>query len=241
MIAAGKNAVTKVLKKHVKFHEEEELHIAQKTIPSSDGPPGFNKRHFQAAADSDSSEDEAPEEEGIADASMAAKSNLLLRERTLKREQDLLKEKRKQQYNKFAEQKELKRLRNERQHKEEAEIESETKLKANVSFEEDELRELPDEFFDDLESQSSQKIMKRPTKVNFNEIDDNYSEEIKREIKIQKRKTLKSLRKVSLNRGPVKVSMLPSLEAAKSLAPKKESKVLNTKEKWLRRKNLNRK
>ncbi|CCD25361.1 Bud21p NDAI_0F00420 [Naumovozyma dairenensis CBS 421] len=81
-----------------------------------------------------------------------------------------------------------------------------------------------------------------PKRINFNEIDPSeYSLEIKSEINKRKKKTLKNLKKTIVRKGPVTVSLLSSTNESRSLAPKREVTVMKSKDKWLKRRALNRK
>ena len=124
-------------------------------------------------------------------------------------------------------------------------LEFEERLKAqqeSVLKEQELPEELSDDFFENLEKHESTIITTKPKHINFNDIaENNYTEELKKQIEKQKKKTLKHLRKKSLKRGPVTVSLLTSMTETKSLAPKKETRIMNTKDKWLRRKAVHRK
>lgn len=190
-------------------------------------------------SDSDSSDDDAPEEEGLSAGKDEMEKQVKEREQAIKREQDLLKEKRRKQNLKFAEQQEQKRSRElEEQKKRQTD---EDLLTATESKELELPEELPDEFFDSLDEAEPAFVAAKPTYVNFNEIDGNYAQEVVQELKKKKKKTLQQLRKKTLKRGPVTVSLLSSLKDQKSLAPKKEDQVTRSKDKWLKRKSLKRK
>lgn len=193
-------------------------------------------------SDESSSDDEAPEEEGMSQAKSATEQRDRERQKAVEAEQELLREKRRKQNLRFKEQQEQKRI------KEMQEFESRLKAQEKIAAESksdssDEAipEELPEDFFEKLEQQESTRIVTKPKHVNFNDIDDNYSQEIKQELQKAKKKTLSKLRKSIVKRGPVKVNLLTKMDNSRSLAPKKNATVTNSKDKWLRRRALGRK
>ncbi|SCV06200.1 LANO_0H24300g1_1 [Lachancea nothofagi CBS 11611] len=219
--------------KHRKFDEEEE---ALKDVPAD--IPENNLEEDSSDEDS-ASDDEAPEEEGVSGAKTYVEKQESVRRKAAEREQELIKEKRRKQNQKFAEQQDQKRT------KEMQEFESQLKLREldNVqgSDEESLPEELPEDFFENLDEQDTNQITTKPSHVNFNDIDENYTAEIKEELKKQKKKTLRQLRKTNVKRGPVRVNLLASVVTSRSSAPQKDGTVLNKKDKWLKRKSLARK
>ncbi|CUS24829.1 LAQU0S20e00804g1_1 [Lachancea quebecensis] len=227
--------------KHKKFDEQEE---ALKDVPS-EIPEKTSKVVEQDSDASSSDEDEAPEEEGMAQARSSVQQRDRERQQAAAREQEALREKRRKQDLRFKQQQEQKREREEK--------ELEARLKAQISSrgaaessstnDDDDMvpAELPENFFEELEEQESATITTKPQHVNFNDIDDNYSQEIKEQLQKQKKKTLRQLRKTSMKRGPVKVNLLPPASNSKSLAPQQDTTVTNKREKWLKRKALARK
>ncbi|AMD21045.1 HEL236Cp [Eremothecium sinecaudum] len=216
------------IKKHLKFEDGDEELV--KTEPAHEVTHS-KQEHVDDDLES-SDDDEAPEEEGLSVAKNSVEDSYKKQQIALKVEREQLKEKRKRQNQRFAEQQELKRQKHE-EDKKHSLLMLEEELKENVE-------ELNEEFFDELESQP-QKVSVIPTKINFNDIDESYTEDVRTELKKQKRKTLKSIRKTTVKRGPVQVSLLSSLKERQTLAPKKEDKVLKVKDKWLRRRSINRK
>ena len=78
--------------------------------------------------------------------------------------------------------------------------------------------------------------------INFDKFDDSdeeEEEEVAKAIKARKRKTLKNLRKDSVKRGKFKIQLLPTTQDSKALPPKKESSIINSRDRWLNRKTLN--
>ncbi|SCW02199.1 LAFE_0F01156g1_1 [Lachancea fermentati] len=137
-------------------------------------------------SDSDSSDDDAPEEEGLSAGKDEMEKQVKEREQAIKREQDLLKEKRRKQNLKFAEQQEQKRSRElEEQKKRQTD---EDLLTATESKELELPEELPDEFFDSLDEAEPAFVAAKPTYVNFNEIDGNYAQEVVQELKKKRRR-----------------------------------------------------
>lgn len=226
--------------KHKKFDDQEEV---LKDVPS-EIPEKTSKVAEQDSDASSSDDDEAPEEEGMAQARSAVQQRDHERQQAAAREQEALREKRRKQDLRFKQQQEQKREREEK--------ELEARLKAQVSsrgaaesgsIQDDDMvpAELPENFFEELEEQESATITTKPQHVNFNDIDDNYSQEIKQQLQKQKKKTLRQLRKTSMKRGPVKVNLLPPASNSKALAPQQDTTVTNKREKWLKRKALARK
>ncbi|SCU83434.1 LAMI_0C03202g1_1 [Lachancea mirantina] len=215
---------------HVKFDDEGNNVSGTK----GDGKPSASKINQNDAFDDSSSDDEAPEEEGMAASETAAKTREELRQKSLEKEQEELKQRRRQQSQKFAEQQEQKR---QREHQELAEVGKPT---TEQEFQLDLPDELPDQFFENLEQEQMTTVTQLPKHINFNDVDENLTQELKQELKIQKRKTLQRLRKQSLKRGPVIVNLLNSNTERKTMAPKKAVQITQTKDKWLRRKALKR-
>lgn len=238
-----KSVAKMVAKKHMKFTDDDEFHTADEGDATN---KQLNKKQdAEHESDADSSDEEAPEEENVSTAKDAVKNQIKEREEALMREETVAKEKRKKQQLKFKEQQEQKRQRESAEEQRRKMLEFEERLKAQQesALKEQELpEELSDDFFENLEKHESTIITTKPKHINFNDIaENNYTEELKKQIEKQKKKTLNHLRKKSLKRGPVTVSLLTSMTETKSLAPKKETRIMNTKDKWLRRKAVHRK
>lgn len=213
---------------HVKFGDNG---MDEANKPSPEITLVDEKKKTQKIIDNDSdsdSDDEAPEEEGMTDTKKILQQKEKAIAEAKKQEQQALKEKRRQQDARFREQQANKKSK-------------EVNIEGN---EETPLEELSEDFFQELEESenASQQINQIPTHINFNDIaETEYIPEIKKQLNKKKKNTLKKLRKVSLNKGPVKISVLSSNITMKSLAPKKEKQIMSTKDKWLKRKSLNKK
>lgn len=134
------------------------------------------------------------------------------------------------------------------------------------NYEHDTLEELPQEFLQNINDHvnlnkiNQNQIINSTTKskhINFDEEDIEEDEDTKVKItqekeklikevqrqlsKKSKKKTLKNLRKKIAKKGPVTVEVLSSPIESKVMAPKKEIEVMSTKDRWLKRKSLNRK
>ncbi|AGO12701.1 AaceriADR228Wp [[Ashbya] aceris (nom. inval.)] len=228
MSQSVRHAAVASVKKHFKFDTAEAAALADETVVTeemADLAPGAEE-----ASDS-SSDDEAPEEEGLEVVRAAAKSSESVRAAAVKHAREQERARRAQQHQRYAEQQEHKR-----QQEEELRV-SEPKAAGDT---ESEVEELPEDFFEELE-ELPKPIATRPTKINFNEVGEQYAEPLRAELKKQKKKTLKSLRKRTMKRGPVLVSVLSPVGARSAQPPKKETAVLNVKDKWLRRSALKRK
>ncbi|CCC70924.1 hypothetical protein NCAS_0G00370 [Naumovozyma castellii] len=214
--------------KHKKFGEDEE---------NVELPPVVEKKAIITSDhDSDSDDDDAPEEEGTSNAKESVESEIKKREEALKLEQQLAKEKRRKQDTKFKEQQHEKKLREKE--------EEEERQRLQQQHQEENLEELPQDFFSKLENSEaiSQVSKTLPTRINFNEIDGNdYLPEVKKELAKKRKNTLKKLRATTLNKGPVSVSLLPSSTSSRVMAPKRENGIMKSKDKWLKRRSINRK
>lgn len=176
---------------------------------------------------SGSDSDEAPEEESTSQAKQA----LLQREAQLKQKEAETKrierEKRKQQdlYNQQQQQqKKLKQLQREQ-------------------LEKSQQPELPDLLPEDiLRSLSSGEDSKlTPSVSKHTRLDDNddseWTTDLKKQVKLEKLKQLKASNKASIKKGPVHVKVLANNKLGK--VPPKSDKILHTRDKWLKRKSLN--
>lgn len=213
---------------HVKFDDSEDVAVATKALDVGDidGKSVATKEVIADLNDSES-DDEAPEEEGASTTKNEIEEKLKQNEEAKKHEQQLLREKRRKQNALFKEQQSLKKRKND--------------------FEEDKdnsgdepLEELPEEFLQRVEESESSKS----THINFHdEIEDEEElQTIQREMTKKKKKNqLKNLRRETIKHGPVNVTLLAPSSQSRSMAPKKETKIINTKDKWLRRKALNKK
>lgn len=171
-------------------------------------------------SDSDSDSDEAPEEESTSG----------IRNEILAKQKEDLKS-----------QQELKKLEKERRRQQNVYNQQQQLLKKNKK--QDELPEyLPEDIFEsisDNEAGESEPI--KPAKhlklQDFEKLDEM---EIRKKIKESKLKELKKSKKLSIKKGPVHVKVqLFNLD--KKVVPKFENKVVNTRNKWLKRKSLGKK
>lgn len=214
---------------HVKF-ESDSGNDSTTNPPSEKHTVAQNEEADDSDSDSDA-DDEAPEEEDMTSGKSAVENEIKKREEILKNEQKLLKERRRQQDAKYTQQ---------QLEKDRMKVKSQ-KEEVMVSDDEEVIEELPEHFFDELDVTTTH-TEKSPKHVNFNELD---SEQYERETKIQLRKRnqkiLKKLRTTSVKRGPVNVKLLASSQSFSSMAPKKEAPIMNTRDKWLRRKSVKRK
>ncbi|QLQ81979.1 hypothetical protein HG537_0G02330 [Torulaspora globosa] len=201
--------------KHVKFGDEDSDEVT-KVVETN--PTGIE----QVSDSSDSDDDEAPQEEGVASGISKVEEEIKQREEALRREKQILKEKRRKADAKFKEQ--------------------QVARASSLPPDEEVPEELPEEFFDKLEQQELEKpIEQMPKHINFNDISDRqYTSEIKRQLEKKKQKTLKRLRANTVKKGSFNVTLL-SQDSMSAMAPKRESSVMNSKDKWLRRKSIKRK
>ncbi|EGV63089.1 hypothetical protein PSN45_004641 [Yamadazyma tenuis] len=94
---------------------------------------------------------------------------------------------------------------------------------------------LPDEILEAINDENvelaSETIQPRHKKI------EDFDVELKKQLKLEKLKKLKALNKSSIKKGPVHVKVLSSLKGV----PRAESKIINSREKWLKRKSLHKK
>lgn len=180
-------------------------------------------------SDSESDSDEAPEEEATGKAKQE-----LLRKEAKKREVEAEKkrqerERRKQQnlYNQQQQQeKKLKQLEREQQQKQQQ-------------------PELPDLLPEDILSSINESDMgskdfeSKSTSKHIRLDDPELTNELKKQLKIEKLKQLKAANKSSVKKGPVHVKVLSNSKLGK--VPPKADKIINSRDKWLKRKSLNKK
>ncbi|CCF57883.1 hypothetical protein KAFR_0D02360 [Kazachstania africana CBS 2517] len=220
---------SKVRTNHVKFDD------GMSEDPTITVPEITQKKSTIIAHSDSDSDDEAPEEEGLSQSVTNTRVLAKEREEAIMLEQKLLKERRRQQNEKFREQQEEKRKR--------LEMKSNEKLDA-INTDNADLEKLPEEFFEKLqESEASSKVVESiPKHINFNDISDtNCLPEVKKQLEKKKKKTLKTLRRATLKKGPVHVSVLSSEASVKKLAPVRENSIMRTKDKWLKRSLLRKK
>ncbi|KOG96585.1 Bud21p [Saccharomyces eubayanus] len=210
-------------KGHVKFDEDESAANAAAITDRKDDMQVISKNDEQIRMDSDeeSDEDDAPQEEGLHSGKNEIESRFTEREEAIRSEQSQLKSKRRKQNELYAKQKKVIT---------EAEVVEET------------IAELPEELLDNIDQREESSAQKLSSKhINFDKFDDSdeEEEEVAKAIKARKRKTLKNLRKDSVKRGKFKIQLLPTTQDSKALPPKKESSIINSRDRWLNRKTLN--
>ncbi|CAI4064090.1 hypothetical protein N7582_002577 [Saccharomyces uvarum] len=210
-------------KGHVKFDEDESAANAAAITDRKDTMQVISKNNEQTHLDSDeeSDEDDAPQEEGLHSGKNEIESRFTEREEAIRSEQSQLKSKRRKQNELYAKQKKAIN---------EAEVVEET------------IAELPEELLDNIdqrEESSAQNLSSMH--INFDKFEDSdeEEEEAAKATKARKRKTLKNLRKDSVKRGKFKIQLLPTTQDSKALPPKKESSIINSRDRWLNRKTLN--
>lgn len=222
---------------HVKFDDEQDASVTTKAnkISMDEVEVKSTKKRVLNMDDSDSdSEDDAPEEEGAATTKADIEKKLQINEEAKKLEQQQLKEKRRKQNAKFQEQQSAKKQKI-----------SEEK-KADDSEVPEPLEELPQEL---LELDEDIKTSKN-THINFDNEDSNEYEDIdsdaersvrNKTLKNKRKNQLKDLRRKTSQNGPVNLRILGSSTQSNAMAPRKEVQITSTKDKWLRRRTLNRK
>lgn len=158
-----------------------------------------------------SSDDEAPEEEAVSEASALAQEKELAKLEQQKRQ--LEKQKRKQQNDLFAQQQKEKK-------------QKQTKP----------LQELPEELLAQFEKTPVEKKSEKGTHQVFEDEEEEEEEEFIKRTKSQKLEMLRRIRKESVKKGPVHVKVLGRRH--NTLAPPMDKTVMNKRDKWLKRKSL---
>ncbi|CCE64345.1 hypothetical protein TPHA_0H01390 [Tetrapisispora phaffii CBS 4417] len=217
-------------KSHMKFDDiDEDLSMPSK--PMSETTKSTDKYAVSDSDDSDMDED-APEEGAMDESKESVDQFMKMAEDARRLEEVMLKEKRRNQNKIFSKQQQDRRERK-----------GDTLDSANTEATK-QLEQLPEDFFDKLEAAESniETITEIPKHINFNSIehDDKYVSEVKEQIKKKKKKTLRKLRAVSTKKGPVTVSLLSAIGNSSTMAPKKEVQVMSTRDRWLKRKSVNR-
>lgn len=198
--------------------------------------PKINKQ--VSKLEDDDSDSDAPDEEDISSIKDKISNDQKQKDELLRKEKQYLKEKRRKQNNLFKQQ-QVEKRKKEDINKEKL-IESEKLNVETLSLVSDSLpEELPETFFEQLSDKES-KILTKPRHITFNDISEE-SSQIKQKMMKQRKKTLKQMRKITMKKGPVTLVVMRSLNENKILAPKKESYIINSKDKWLRRKAICRK
>ncbi|CAH2353595.1 bud site selection protein 21 [[Candida] railenensis] len=182
-------------------------------------------------SDSDSDSDEAPEEESTSQA-----KELIIKRQKEQKELELVqkreeKERRRKQDLLHSEQQKLKKQ------------EQETKA------EDGELPDfLPEDIFDSIDQEEEQddEDIEQSTKgkhLKLSDFEDMDKRELAKQIKEEKLRQLKLKKRLSIKKGPVHVNVTSAAarQINKKLVPVAESKVVNSRSKWLKRKSLGKK
>lgn len=192
-----------------------EYHTAEED-KSVDNIENSSSNNLEDESESDS--DEAPEEESLT----SSKQRIInVQKEQLKIEQELKKqekEKRRQKDLQYKKQQEDKRVKR---------------------FNDDDLPELlPEDIFESLEEEEvavPQHASKHLTSKDF----EDQERILRQKLKEKKLEQIRKQKKLSIKKGPVHVKV-QSLNS-KKMVPVSESKILNVKNKWLKRKSLNKK
>ncbi|KAG7194272.1 uncharacterized protein KQ657_004999 [Scheffersomyces spartinae] len=227
--------------KKLKFNEDGELspsedyHTADEVPSQSEalGEEQVSESESNSGSDSDSDSDDAPEEESTT----GARKAVVLKQRAeAQRAQDLKnkeKEKRRQIDLRNKEQQELKRAKEQSQVQETQTLEQ-YHGQALPDY-------LPEDMFDSLhdEEVGQDHVTKPKTKGTHKKFSDDLKE-MKRQLKMEKLKKLRMAKHETVRKGPVHVQVA-SFGGKSKTVPKLEVKILDTREKWLKRKSVNRK
>lgn len=214
-IVEPRMSITESNSRHVKFDDNEEGKMPVKMAPVA--------KKVDYSSDESDDEDEAPQEEGLSSGKSSIEDEIREREEALKREKQEVKQRRRKLDARFREQ----------------QLEKEAKAKDDQELPE----ELPGEFFEKLDEEVHEKPVEQiPKRINFNDIDtEQYLPEIKKQLEKKRTNTLKRLRATTVKRGLFNVTLLDDSQKLSAMAPKREAKIMNTKDKWLKRKAVKRK
>ncbi|ABN64854.2 predicted protein [Scheffersomyces stipitis CBS 6054] len=172
---------------------------------------------------SEDSDDDAPEEESLSTA-----------------KQDII--------NKQKKQKELEaqRRKEERERRRELDLKnkeqkSKKKEREQPQQEENELPDfLPDDLIEAIENDGLLAAHTQSKHLKVQDFEEMDQKLLRQKIKQEKLRAIKLSKKLSVNKGPVQVKV-QSFNSNKKLVPKSESRIVKSKDKWLKRKSLNRK
>ncbi|CAH02927.1 Bud21p [Kluyveromyces lactis] len=237
-----------VAKRHLKFDDDadDSFHTADEGNSTLDAlKPTKAEANGESESESESDSD-APEEEGLSSGKDAIEKRIQEREEAARLQEEAAREKRRKNEKVFKQQqleKKKKLLESEEEKQREKMLEFERQLVAQQGSDNDEPEELPQEFFDELESGSASSFAKAtPKHITFSaEAQREEEQALKEELRKQKKRSLRELRKTQIQKGPVTVNLLSSMKVSKTLAPKKETSVMKSKDKWLKRRSLKRK
>lgn len=173
---------------------------------------------IESNSDSEDDLDDAPEEESTS----TAKQSIIERER---KQRELEQKAREADREKRRE----KDLQNQLQQQ------SKKQKKLARKEDEEELPEfLPEDIFEPVESQPSGKHLKAE------ELDEIDQKLMRQKMKEEKLKSIKNSKKLSIKKGPINVQV-QSFNINKKVVPRAEAKIVDAREKWLKRKSLNKK
>ncbi|KAL6950814.1 hypothetical protein ACO0QE_000095 [Hanseniaspora vineae] len=206
---------------------------------------------------SDDDDDEAPEEEAVADSAQQIQKLEKQQQDAIAQKENELKAKRRAKSLKFQEQQKLKNERLQFEKEKLLEFEKQLKLKESENekdtptdaiLNEQAMEELPEDFLASLNSETVNGKTATPNHHKFDEdleneafdsANDDYFES-SQQIRKAKQNTLKNLRKMEVKKGSFIISRKPATQS-RSVAPKVEKKVMSVRDKWLKRKALNKK
>lgn len=224
--------------KHVKFDQDDVGNdiIASTTVEEPGELDRINTRTSSLSDDDSDDDSDAPVEEGISDGKAAVEAQLKQRDLAIEHERESLKAKRRRQNAMFKEQQAAKRSR--------IEEEKEDRAKADVMEAQDNESEGEEEQLEALDEELL-RVVDTPDivtskHINFAELEAAEALQLQERDRIRKKKAnmLKSLRKQTVKRGPVNVTVLAPETNLRVIAPKREAKVANLRNKWLSRKSL---
>lgn len=219
MVSLRSGASTKATPKKIVFLEDGENPDSE--FLSADDKVGIeedeeDEEDEDDEDDSDSDSDDAPEEESTSSSKKALLKNQEEVNRLKQEEKRIQREKRKQYEEHNAQQQELK------------------KMKTNPSLPEELPEFLPEDLLESYKEDEENQIIPQNTHIRLDEVDE---KEIKRQEKLKKLADIKKMKTVAINKGPVNVQIQNFTD--KKVVPKAEKKVINSREKWLKRKSLN--
>ena len=210
------------------------------------------------AIDTSSDEDdEAPEEETVADSAGQIQQLEKQQQDAIAQKENELKAKRRAKTLKFQEQQKLKTQKLQFEKEKLLEFEKQLKLKESETqkntptgaiLNELAMEELPEDFLASLNSETGNE---KSTAANHHKFDEDVENQVfdstnddyyesAQQIRKAKQNTLKNLRKLEVKKGSFLISRKPATQS-KSVAPKVEKKVMSVRDKWLKRKALNKK
>ncbi|CAK7913338.1 bud site selection protein 21 [[Candida] anglica] len=211
--------------KKIKFSDED----VTKDVEYHTADENEQKASEDESEDEESeSDDEAPEEESTSSAKISMLKQQKEKARLEQEQKKAEKERRRKQDNLHAEQQRIKK-------------QNEASTPAALP------EYLPEDIFDAIENDSeeeelsvAQQQAKHLKLEDFEELD---KKELAKQLKEEKLRRLKLQKKLIVKKGPVHVKVASSAirQVNKKLVPKAESKIVNSRNKWLKRKSLGKK